>query len=159
MIGSRKRRLLPIALTCVVLVGAIAWSLRPRSTVCRTPAECLEAYHEARRAGDAVRYRRCLGEPLQSQVRKTYPDDEALAESLRLEGRGIKGWADVGAPDEQGGRAIATVEEVRETGQRRLRFYLEHSPEGWLIVRIERGAEQAPDVRYGTRAGEETAAP
>jgi hypothetical protein len=159
MIRSRKRRLLAVALTCAVLAGALAWSLRLGPAGCRTPAECLEAYREACRAGDAVRYRRCLGEPLRSQVSHTYPGDEALAEALRLEGRGVKGWVEVGPPDEQGGRAVAIVEEVREMGQRRLRFFLEDSQEGWLIVRVEKGAEQKPDVRYGTRVGEEDGTP
>jgi hypothetical protein len=92
-------------------------------------------------------------------VQRTYPDDGALAESLRREARGVKGWVEVGPPDGQGGRAVATVEEVRETGQRRLRFDLKQSPEGWLVVRLERGAERAPDVRYGTRVGEENGTP
>ena len=67
--------------------------------------------------------------------------------ALRREARGVKGWVEVGPPDEQGGRAIANVEEVRATGQRRLRFYLERSPDGWLIVRVEKGAEQSPAQR------------
>jgi hypothetical protein len=159
MIRSPKRRLLPVALTCAVLAGALAWSLRPRPTGCRTPAECLEAYREACRAGDAARYRRCLGEPLRSEVRHNYSGDEALAEALRRETRGVKGWVEVGPPDEQGGRAVANVEEVRQTGQRRLRYYLEHSQDGWLIVRVEKGPEQTPEVRYGTRVGEEGRTP
>ena len=96
-----------------------------------------------------------MGEPLRSQVGQTYPGDEALAEALRREARGVKGWVEVGPPDEQDGRAVANVEEVRETGQRRLRFILEDSRDGWLIVRVEKGAEQKPEVRYGTRVGEE----
>src|SRR3954471_23739588 len=153
MIRSPQRRLLPAALTCAVLAGAVAWSLRPRPTECRTPAECLEAYREACRAGDAARHRRCLREPLRSEVRHACPGDEALAAALRREARGVKGWVEVGPPDEQGGRTIVNVEEVRETGQRRLRFYLDRSPEGWLVVGVEKGAEQTPDVRYGTRVG------
>jgi hypothetical protein len=155
MIRPPKGRRLLVALTCAALTGALAWSLRPRPTGCATPAECLEAYREACRAGDAARYRRCLGEPLRSEVRQNYPDDAALAEALRRETRGVKGWAEVGAPDEQGERTIASVEEVRATGQRRLRVYLDHSQAGWLIVRVERGPEQTPEVRYGTRVGEE----
>jgi hypothetical protein len=88
-------------------------------------------------------------------VRQTYPADDALAESLRREARRVKGWVVVGPPDETGGRAVATVEVVRETGQSRLRVFLEGFQEGWLIVRVEEGAEQPPDVRYGTRVGEE----
>jgi hypothetical protein len=154
MIRSPKRRLLPIALMCAV-AGALAWSLRPRPGGCGTPAECLATYREACQAGDAERYLRCLGEPLRSQVGHTYPGDDALAEALRREARRVKGWVEVGPPDETGGRAIANVEVVRETGQSRLRVYLERSQEGWLIVRVEKGAEQMPDVRYGTRVGEE----
>src|SRR5262249_3822321 len=104
---------------------------------------------------DAARYRRCLGEPLRSDVQRDYPGDEALAEALRRETRGVKGWVEVGPPEEQGGRVIANVEEVQETGQRRLRFYLERSPDGWLIVGVEKGTERAPEFHYGTRVGEE----
>src|SRR5579885_2107081 len=159
MIRSPKGRLLLVALTGAVLAGALAWSLRPRPAGFATPAECLEAYHEACRAGDAARYRGCLGEPLRSEVRRDYPDDAALVEALRRETQGMKGWVEVGPPDDQGERATASVEEVRETGQRRLHFYLERSPDGWLIVRVEKGAEQTPEVRYGTRVGEEGRAP
>jgi hypothetical protein len=154
-IHSQRPRLLAVVLTSAVLAGALAWSLRSGLTACRTPAECVAVYREACRAGDAVKYRRCLGEPLRSQVRDTYPGDEALAESLRREAREIKGWVEVGPPDEQGGRAVANVEEIRETSQRRLRVFLEDSAEGWLIIRVERNGEQTPEIRYGTRVGEE----
>jgi hypothetical protein len=159
MIHSPKARFLLVALTCAVLAGALAWSRRPRPTGCATPAECLEAYRDAYRAGDAERYRRCLGEPLRSEARQDYPDDAALAEALRREAQGLKGWVEVGPPDEQEGRATAIVEEVRETGQRRLRFSLERSPGGWLIVHVEKGSERTPEVRYGTRVGEEGGTP
>jgi hypothetical protein len=149
-------RLLLVALTCLALAGALAWALRPRPTGFATPAECLAAYREACQAGDAERYRRCLGEPLRSQVRQTYPGDDALAEALRRESGGLKGWVEDGPPDEQGGRATANVEEVRESGQRRLRFELERARDGWHIVGVEKGAEQAPEIRYGTRVGEES---
>jgi hypothetical protein len=155
VIRSRGRLLL-VALTGLALAGAVAWALRPRvASGYATPGECLEAYREACRAGDAVRYRRCLGDPLRSEVRQTYPDDAALAEALRREAEGLKGWVEVGPPDEQGERATASVEEVRETGQRPLSISLERSQDGWLVVGVERGAEQVPDVRYGTRVGEE----
>jgi hypothetical protein len=155
MIRSSRRRLLPLALTCAVLAGVVAWSLRSRPVACRTPAECLDAYRDAWRAGDAGRYRRCLGEPLRSEVRHDYPADDALAAALRREARGVKGWVAVGPPAEQGGRAVVDVDEVRETGQRRLRFSLEQSSDGWLVVRVETGTEQPPAVRYGTPVGEE----
>jgi hypothetical protein len=159
MIRSPKRRLLALALTCAVLAGVGAWSLRLRPLGWGTPAECLDAYRTACQAADAAGYRQCLGEPLRSEVRQSYPDDEGLAEALRRETRGINGWVEVGLQDEQGGRAIATVEEVRESGQRRQRLYLERSQDGWLVVRVEKGAEQTPAVRYGTRVGEEGRAP
>jgi hypothetical protein len=156
---SRTSRLLPIVLTVVVLAGAVIWSLRPGGTGCRTPVECLAIYRDACREADAARYRRCLGEPLASQMRNAYPGDEALAESLRRDAREVKGWVEVRLPDLEGARAVADVEEVRETGQRRLRFFLEQSHKGWFIVRVEKGVEQRPDVRYGTRVGEEGASP
>jgi hypothetical protein len=159
MVHTPLRRLLTLAVTCGVLTGTLAWSLRLPPAGYGTPAECVDAFRDACRTGDAARYRRCLGDPLRSEVRQTCPGDDSLAESLRREARGLKGWVQVGPPDEQRDRAVANVEEVRETGQRRLRLWLERSSEGWLVVRLEMGAEQAPDVRYGTRVGEERAAP
>ncbi len=155
MIRPPKGRLLLLALTGVVLAGALVWSLRPRPAGCATPLECLQAYREASRAGDPARYLRYLGEPLRSQVQQSYPDDGALAESLQRDTRPIKAWVDIGPLEEQGDRALANVEEVRETGQRRLRFHLERTPDGWLIVRIEKDREQTPAVPYGTPVGEE----
>jgi hypothetical protein len=83
IIRSSKRRLLLAALTSAVPAGAQAWSLRPRPTGSSRPAECLEAYHQACRAGDAEHYRRCLGERLRPEVLQNYPGDAARAEALR----------------------------------------------------------------------------
>jgi hypothetical protein len=145
------------ALTLAILAGALAWSLRPGHAGYATPDECLDAYRAARLAGDAPRYRACLAEPLRSETERTYADDRSLADALRRETAGVKSWVEVGAPDVQGERAVATVDEVRATGQRRLRFHLERAGGGWLIARVEKDAERAPDVRYGTRVGEEGA--
>jgi hypothetical protein len=155
MIHSRKRHLLQVVLTGAVLAAASTWSLRPGRAGFRTPAECLEVYRDACRTGDAASYRRCLGEPLLSQVRRVFPTDETLAESLRRDRREVKGWVEIVRPDELGGRTVSSVEEVRESGQRRLRFFFEDLHDGWLIVRVEKGAEQTPDIRYGTHVGEE----
>jgi hypothetical protein len=159
MIRSPNRYLLPAVMAGAALAGALTWSLVPGRIVGRSPDACLEAYREACRAGDAVKYRRCLGEPLLSQMRQAYPDDEALADALRRDSRGIKGWMELGAPNEYGDEAVANIEEVRESGQRRLRIFLEHSQKGWLIVRVDKGPEQNPDFRYGTRVGEEQGTP
>jgi hypothetical protein len=83
LIRSPKRRLPLAALTSAVPAGALAWSLRPRPTGSSTPAECLEAYHQACRAGDAEHYRRCLGERPRPEVLQNYPGDAARAEALR----------------------------------------------------------------------------
>jgi hypothetical protein len=155
---SHLRRLRPIllsAVTLAVLAGALAWSLRSRSTRYATPADCLEAYRAASLAGDAARFRGCLGEPLRSEVQRSYADDHSLADALRRDTTGIKNWVDLGPPEVHGDGAVAVVDEVRATGQRRLRFHLERSGSGWLIARVEKEDERAPEVRYGTRLGED----
>jgi hypothetical protein len=154
---AKVRAALLGALTLAALAGALAWSVGPRPSSYATPEECLEAYRTACLAGDAPRYRACLGEPLRSETEHSYADDHALADALRRQTDGVKNWVEVGVPEVRGGRAVATVDEVRATGQRRLRVHLERAGGGWLVVGVERGEERAPDVRYGTRLGAEGA--
>ncbi len=147
-----RRVVLFTGISVAVLVAALAWSrlAKPRGYV--TPEDCLGAFRDATLDGDAARYRGCLGEPLRSQVQQSYPYDAALATALREGIQGVKHWVEAGAPQEQGDRAVASVDEVRVTGQRRLRVYLERSHAGWLVVRVEKGDEKPAAVRYGTTA-------
>jgi hypothetical protein len=155
--SPRPHRLLVlVGLTLAVLIAALAWSRSAKERRYATPEDCLAAFRDATLDQDAARYRSCLGEPLRSQVQSRYADDAALAAALREEIQGVKHWVEAGRPEAQDDRAVAVVEEVRVTGQRRLQVYLEHSRAGWLIVRVEKGDEKPAAVRYGTTAGEPT---
>ncbi len=147
-----RRVVLLAGISIAVLVAALTWSRLAKPRGFATPEDCLGAFRDATLDGDAARYRSCLGEPLRSQVQQGYPDDGALASALREGVQGVKHWVEAGRPEEQGDRAVARVDEVRVTGQRRLQVYLERSHAGWRIVRVEKGEEKPAAVRYGTTA-------
>jgi hypothetical protein len=115
-----------------------------------TPAACLDAYAAARQDGDAERYLRCLAEPLRAAARQRFPDNARLAESLREETAGIKGWVQASAPVVQGSVAQAAVDEVRADGVCRLHFRLERSGGGWLVAGVATSRARAAAIPYGT---------
>jgi hypothetical protein len=161
MATPRTRAALLVLVTVAGVLVVLRWSGGPQapagSSGFSTPAACLDAYREAVQEGDAAAYLRCLGEPLRTEMRRKHAEDGELGEVLRREMRGVKSWVVSDRPTEQGDRASAVVEEVRSSGVREVRFRLERSGVGWLIVGIERGDERAAGIPYGTRVGEEAA--
>ena len=145
---KRRRVVLLLVLTLALMALAVSWSRRPRETVFATPADCLEALREASTAGDVGRYLSCLDEPLRSEKRRSLrPAD------LRRDMEGVKGWSQ-SDPVVRGSAATVEVDQVRVQGTSRVRFRLERSDRGWLIVGIDRPTEIPPPVRYGTHISE-----
>src|SRR5207249_3920819 len=144
---KRLRMMLVLVLTLALLALALTWS-RPRNGYA-TPTACLDMYCEASRAGDVVRYRSCLGEPLRSDMERRYPEAQALAEVVRGNVQDIKSWVQRD-PVLDGASAYVDVEEVHPSGTRRRRFHLAHSGNGWLIVGIEPPREVPAVIPYGT---------
>jgi hypothetical protein len=143
-----SRRLLPLLL--LPACGGLLWLARRDAAAPAgfpTPSVCLDAYHDARRAGDAAAYLRCLGEPLLSEEQRVAPD--VLAERLRREARPVKGWAQAGE-ESSGDAATVTIEEVRTTGTRQVRFGLRRDGGGWRVVAVDTGPERPAAVPYGT---------
>jgi hypothetical protein len=141
---KRRRMALLLALTLAVLALAVWWSRRPQETGFATPADCLGVLREACAEGDVGRYLGCLGEPLRSQKQGSLrPAD------LRRDMEGVKGWSQL-EPVVRGSAATVEVEQVRMEGTSRVRFRLERSDRGWLVVGIDRPTEIAPPIRYGT---------
>ena len=158
--GTSKKRAAIVGLLAAGAVVAVLWwqggSGAPADgSGFATPALCLDAYRDAVQEGDAAGYLRCLGEPLRGEARGKNPDDRDLGETLRREMRGVKSWVVTDRPEAQGDRASAVVEEVRPSGVRNVRFRLERTGAGWLIVGIDRGDERAAGIRYGTPVGTE----
>jgi hypothetical protein len=143
-----SRRLLPLILLPVC--GGLLWLARRETAAPAgfpTPAACVAAWHDARRAGDVAAYLRCLGEPLRADEQHVPPD--VLAERLRRESRPVKGWAQAG--DElTGDTATVLIDEVRPTGTSRVRFGLRRDADGWRIVAVAAGPERPAAVPYGT---------
>jgi hypothetical protein len=145
---KRRPVALLLAVTLAVLALAVWWSRRPGPAGFATPADCLDALREASAAGDVGRYLDCLGEPLRSQKQGSLrPAD------LRRDVEGVKSWTQI-EPVVQGSAATAEVDQVRAQGTSRVRFRLERSGRGWLVVGIDRPTEIAPPVRYGTHVSE-----
>lgn len=120
-----------------------------------TPEACLDAFRDAKGDGNAALYLRCLGEPLRSQTRRKYPDEQEMSRTLREEMQVVKSWGVKERPDSQARRGTVLVEEVRASGIRDLSFQLERTGDGWLIVAIEAGKERPASVPYGTVVGQE----
>src|SRR5262249_39254045 len=121
---KRRRLVLILALAVSAMVGY--WSMR-RPPGDPTPAACLDAYPDALADGDVARYRSCLGEPLRTEKRSlTSPE-------LRLEMEGLKGWTCL-EPVIEGTTARVDVDQIRPAGTCRVRFHLQRSGRGWLIV-------------------------
>jgi hypothetical protein len=145
---KRLRVGIVLVLTPVLLALAVYWS--PGRSGFATPAECLDAYREASRAGDVAAYRSCLGEPLRSENARRFADAGALAAFLRDDMKDVKSWVQLLDPGAEGTVARVDIEEVRSTGTRRLRFHLARSGAGWLIVGVEPAQEVPAIIPYGT---------
>jgi len=145
--------------TLGILVFVLRWSNQPGSSEgagrFTTPEACLDAFRDAKSDGNAAGYLRCLGEPLRSQTRRKYRDEQELGLAIREDMKVVKTWAVKERPDGQAKKGIALVEEVCATGIREVRLQLERPGEGWLIMAIERDKERPASLPYGTAVGAE----
>jgi hypothetical protein len=149
------RAVILVAATLCLLAAAVFWSQRTGTACAATPAECLDQYYEAGRAGDVRRYLSFLAEPYRSQVRQRYADDDTLSAALRRDMKDVKSWVQIAGPVEEESSARVEVDEVRATGTRRLRFHLLQAGSGWLIVAVDPPRDMPTPIRYGTPVGEE----
>jgi hypothetical protein len=143
-----KRRRVLVLLTSAAGLLALALLAPPRPPRgFATPAECLDAYRDACKDGDAAGHLRCLAEPLRSQEQATRPEE--------LTGRmdGVLSWGR-GEPVIDGAKAYVDVDRVKASGTQRIRFHLERSGGGWLIVRIDRPSDVPTPIRPGTPVGD-----
>jgi hypothetical protein len=151
----RTSALVSVTLGLLALAGF--WSLQPVRFA--TPATCLDAYREASRAGNVEDYLTCLAEPLRAKIQRQHTDPEKFAELLRQEMKDLKTWVQLPASESAGSTVQVNVDEVRIDGNRRLRFRLERSQNGWLIVGIDPPKLVPAGIPYGThvsRVPEET---
>ncbi len=146
---SAVGRRLVVAVAAGLLFAAVLYRPGGRGGFA-TPVECLDAYAAARQDGDAERYLRCLAGPLREQLRARYPDPARLAEQLREETAGLRGWVQAAAPAVEGNEARAEVDEVRADGVRRLHFRLERSAGGWLVAGVDAPRARPAPIPYGT---------
>jgi hypothetical protein len=152
----KRRPLRILTLVAVGVTALVCWVAVSRSGGPRfaTPADCLEAYREACRNGDVSRYLACLGEPLQSEIRKQHPRSQELAEALRAEMSSVKSWVELPESDLTDSTAEICVDIEGERGIQRTRFRLEKSHAGWLIVAIGPPQELSAPIRFGTHVGD-----
>ncbi len=146
-----RRMLTILAVTLALLAAALYWSGRQQQSGFATPSDCIGAYRDASKEGDVAKYLNCLGEPLRSDKQRTITSQDLLRDM-----EGVKSWGESkDAPVIQDTVAYVNVDKVRPHGTTPIRFRLEKSGQGWLIVGIEQGNETKPAIPYGTRVGEE----
>ena len=145
-----------LVLLLAVTAGVLIFTLyRPRrADGFATPLQCLDAYRAAKTKGDVALYWSCLGEPFRAETQRLCPDAQALAESLRQQMQGVKGWVVVGGADTQGPTTVVEVEEVYQAATRRFGFHVQRSSQGWVIVGIEPRGETRPAIPYGTHVSQ-----
>src|SRR5579871_1571906 len=137
-----------VSVTAGLLVLAVCCS--QRRTGFATPATCLDAYREATLAGDLEHYWPCLGEPLCTQMKQQYPIPGDLATSLREEMKQVKTWVQFPHAGDGGSKVQVDVDEVRPDGSQRVRFTLQRTAAGWIIVAIDRPKVVPAGIPYGT---------
>jgi hypothetical protein len=146
----RRLRLVLIALVSAAGLVAVALYRPTGGQGFATPGECVEAYRVASEKGDAGRYLRCLAGPLRSRTEQHFPDSGRLAEMLRQDMEGVKGWVVTSAPAVERDTARAEVDVVRQDGVRRLQFRLERAGGGWLVAGVSAPQARPAAVPYGT---------
>ena len=147
---GRRLRLVLIALASAAGLLVLALFRPSGRPGFAAPSECVEAYAAASKSGDAERYLCCLAEPLRSRTRQAFPEPGRLAEALRQDMEGVKGWVVASAPAVEGNSARTDVDVVREDGVRRLHFRLERSGGGWLVTGVSSPQARPAAVPYGT---------
>ncbi len=140
---KRFRVVVLVLLTAALLGGVAFWSQR-RAAGFASPADCVEAYRDACAAGDLATARACLGDPLRSESERS-----SDSESLRREMVGVVSWAQR-EPVVSGTMAHVDVDRGRRDGVQRVRFRLQRSGAGWLIVGIDSPQPLPTIVPYGT---------
>jgi len=142
-------RIIVIVVLVVALLGVtVYWSRQPGGFA--TPADCLDAYREACRAGDLQKYWSCLAEPLRAGIQQQHPSVEELASFLRRDMTGLKSWVAQLASESEHSKVQVDVDEVRAEGNRRIRFLLERSRRGWLIVGLDEPKPVPAHIPFGT---------
>ena len=148
--GRKRLRLVLIAMASAAGLLLLALYRPPGRQGFATPAECVEVYGTASKSGDGERYLRCLAEPLRSRTRQHFPEPGRLAEALRQDMDGVKGWVVASAPVVEGSAAKVDVDVVRQDGVRRLHFRLERSGDGWLVAGVSSPQARPAAIPYGT---------
>jgi hypothetical protein len=120
-----------------------------------TPEACLDAFRDARADGNGTAYLRCLAEPLRSETRGKYANEQELGLAIQSEMLGVKSWVVKDRPDSQSSKGTAMVEEGTASSIREMRLQLERSSDGWRIAAIEKVKERPASMPYGTVVGQE----
>jgi hypothetical protein len=157
--SSYLRAVLLAFVTVGLLALIVRWSSPSGSSAGAdrfpTPEACLDAFRDAKSDGNAAVYLRCLAEPLRSETRRKYRDEQELGLAIWTATKDVKSWAIKERPDAHAEKGTAIVEEVCASGIREVRLQLLRTGEGWRIVAIESDKERPASLPYGTTVGEE----
>ena len=145
----KRLRIIALASVTFVILAFIVYGSK-RRPVFETPTDCLDAYREAIVTGEVKQYEKCLAEPLRAKIQRQHSNAHALAEALRTDAQEIKSWIQRDALATAAATVQVDVDEVRPSGNRRIRFQLQRFDAGWLIVGIDQPKFVPAGIPYGT---------
>lgn len=160
---ERKARIATLAVlgAALALVGIrqMGWNLPPvrpmpgsREGVQDAPQDVIYSMLDAAREGDVRRYLRAYGGQMEAALNRAVSEsgEAAFSTYLRESNAAIKGVA-VLEPEALSGREVRVrVEYVYQDRNERQHMYLERTPGGWKISRVDSAERVKTLVPYGT---------
>ena len=158
-----KQRIAQI-LTVLILAGVLGgtlikkngWTFRTTRAAVRpteaTPEDAIYAMLDAARKGDVQKYLAAYSGPMQTSLRQSIAEssNSAFSQYLQDTNAALKGVA-VMAPEITSDReAKARVEYVYQDRNEAQNMYLEKTPTGWKITRVEIAQRVKTLIPYGT---------
>ncbi len=157
---QRIAQILTVLILAGVLVGTLAkkngWTLRTTKAAMQpaqpTPEDAIYGMLDAARKGDVQKYLAAYSGAMQTSLRQSIAEssNSAFGQYLQDTNAALKGVA-VMAPEITSDReAKARVEYVYQDRNEAQKMYLEKTPTGWKITRVETAQRVKTLVPYGT---------
>ena len=158
MIGKRRTAQI---LTCLILAAAVSVVVLRKTNLrasvgefaqrkIPSPQDAIYAMLDAARQGDVKKYLSSYAGPMQQSLQQAQSESPDFAKYLRESNAGIKGIT-VTEPQELSDREVKTrVEYIFQDRNEVQFFYIEKTPAGWKISRIDSAERIKTLVPYET---------
>jgi hypothetical protein len=150
-----KRRVLQVVV--VLGLAALAFTLRRRDDLPKTPEDTAFAFFAAASNGDDDAYLKLASGELGASLRyaREQVGVETFRRNLRRSASGIKGLAVTRGNDPPPGFVALNLEIVFADRNERQQMLLAKEGNGWVITAIDSSVTTKPSVAYGTPVYEE----